>query len=148
MPSTAKILTSLHGRRVGLDNNKRLVVAGRTVPTVDDTGALKQVQGAPAAFNTTGTLTAANLLTGLITSTTAAAVSATLPTGALLDAAADCLVGEAFDWYVINTGASNAFTILAGTAHTIVGAAAVALSTSAHFRTRKTAAGTFVTYRI
>lgn len=148
MPSTAKILTSIHGRRLGLDAKKRLVVNGRVIPSMDDSGALKVVQPAPVAVNTTATLTAAQLLTGLITSTTAAAVTGTLPTGTLLDAAAGLEIDEAFDWYVINTGASNAFTIAAGTGHTIVGAAAVALSTSAHFRSRKTATNTFVTYRI
>jgi len=49
---------------------------------------------------------------------------------------------------VINTGGSNAFTVTAATGHTIVGAAAVAASSSGLFRTRKTAANTFVTYRI
>ena len=45
-------------------------------------------------------------------------------------------------------GGANAFTVTAATGHTIVGAAAVANSTSGRFRTRKTAANTFVTYRI
>jgi len=36
----------------------------------------------------------------------------------------------------------------AGTAHTYVGNATVAITTSATFRTRKTAANTYVTYRI
>jgi hypothetical protein len=58
------------------------------------------------------------------------------------------LVDEAFDWYVINTGATNAFTVAAGTGHTLVGSGTVALSSSGAFRTRKTAANTFVTYRI
>lgn len=105
-------------------------------------------QVTPVAVNVTGTLTSANLLGGIITSTTAAAVTGTLPTGALLDAASDFAIDEAFDWVVINTGATNAFTIAAGTGHTIVGSATVALSSSGNFRTRKTAASTFVTYRI
>jgi len=148
MPSTAKIQTSLHGRRVGIDAKGNLVVKGRKVPSMDDSGALKQTQLAPAAVNTTATLTAAQLLGGIITSTTAAAVSGTLPTGTLMDTAAGIDINEAFDWYVINTGATNAFTVVAGTDHTIVGAAAVALSTTGNFRTRKTAANTFVTYRL
>jgi hypothetical protein len=148
MPSTAKILTSLHGRRVGIDAKGNLVVEGRIVPSMDDSGALKQIQLTPAVANTTTTLTAAQLLTGIITSTTAAAVSGTLPTGTLLDAAAGLDINEAFDWYVINTGATNAFTVLAGAGNTIVGAAVVALGTTGHFRSRKTATNTFVTYRI
>lgn len=148
MPATRSILTSLHGKKVGLDVLGRLVVNGRVVPSADDTGAVKTIQPAPVAVNATATLTAAQLLNRLITSTTAAAVSGTLPTGTLLDAAAGLEIGESFDWTVINTGGANAFTILVGTGHTIVGSAVVALGTSGTFRSAKTAANTFITYRV
>jgi len=105
-------------------------------------------QPVPGTLNATGTLTIALLSNRIVTSTTAAAVTATLDTGAVLDAAAVWAIGDSFDWVAINTGATNAFTVTASTGHTIVGAAAVALSTSAQFRTKKTAAATFVTYRI
>lgn len=107
-----------------------------------------RVQGDPVALNATGAVTAAMIFGGLVTSTTAAAVTGTLPTGAVLDAASDLAIGDAYDWSVINTGATNAFTVAAATGHTIVGAAAVALSSSGQFRTRKTAASTYITYRI
>lgn len=148
MPATKSILTSLHGKKVGLDAQNRLVVNGRIVPSADDTGAVKAIQPAPVAVNATATLTAAQLLNRLITSTTAAAVSGTLPTGTLLDAAAGLEIGESFDWTVINTGGANAFTILVGAGHTIVGSAVVALGTSGNFRSAKTADNTFITYRI
>lgn len=144
------ILTSIHGRRVGLSADGQLVVQGRTVPSVNDTGSLRKVQPAPVAVNATATLLAAEILSGIITSSTAAAVNATLPTGTLLDAAATdpaCPIDAGFAWNVINTG-PNTFTILAGTGHTIVGSAAVATGVSASFFTRKTAANTFVTYRL
>ncbi len=115
-------------------------------PTISNTGQYMP-QGAPATLNATGTLTAAQLLTGLITSTSVAAVAATLPTGTLMDAASEFAVDEAFEWAIINTGPST-FTVLAGTDHTIVGVAAVATVTSVQWRTRKTAANTFVSYRI
>jgi hypothetical protein len=109
-------------------------------------------QGAPTAKTGDATLTIAELLTGIVTATSASAVALTLPTGALTDAglAADTLpVGQSFDWSVINLGSSSgAVTMTASTGHTYVGAAAVAISTSALFRTRKTAADTFVTYRV
>lgn len=105
-------------------------------------------QGDPGVLNATGALTAAMMFAGIVTSTTAAAVAGTVPTGAVLDDAGTFAVGDAFDWTVINTGGSNAFTVTAATGHTIVGAAAVAASTSGRFRTRKTAADTFVTYRV
>jgi hypothetical protein len=147
MASTKKVLTSLHGRRVGIDAAGNLIINGRTIPSQNDTGALKVIQTTPNAVNTTATLTAAQLLAGIITSTTAAAVTGTLPTGTLLDAADNLAVDDAFEWAVIATGA-NAFTIAAGTDHTIVGSAVVATATSGRFRSRKTAANTFVTYRL
>lgn len=148
MAATKDILTSIHGKRVGLSRDGKLVVNGRTVVSANDAGASAISQGTPAAVNATATLTAAELLTGIITSTTAAAVVGTLPTGTLLDAAADLAIDEAFDWSVINTGAANTFTVAAGTGHTVVGNMVVALSTTGRFRSRKTAANTFVTYRI
>lgn len=112
------------------------------------TRAAGRLQGDPVALNATGAVTAAMIFGGLVTSTTAAAVTGTLPTGTVLDAASDLAIGDAYDWSVINTGATNAFTVAAATGHTIVGSATVALSTSAQFRTRKTAAATYITYRI
>lgn len=103
---------------------------------------------APGTLNATGTLTAALILGGIVTSTTAAAVTATLDTGATMDVAIDLDVNDSFDWAAINTGGSNAFTVTASTGHTIVGAGAVAASSSGRFRTRKTAADTYVTYRL
>jgi len=105
-------------------------------------------QGAPTALNATGTLTAAAILSGLVTSTSAAAVAATLDTGAIVDAAVEMDVGESFDWSVINTG-PNTFTVTAAASgHTVVGSGDVATATSGRFRTRKTAADTFITYRL
>jgi uncharacterized protein YaiE (UPF0345 family) len=88
------------------------------------------------------------MATGIVTSTTALAVTATLDTGTVMDAALDMVVDEAFDWAAINTGGANAFTVTASATHTIEGSGVVALSTSAVFRTRKTAANTFVTSRL
>ncbi|HEX7823351.1 MAG TPA: hypothetical protein VF477_00480 [Mycobacterium sp.] len=105
-------------------------------------------QPTPGTLNATDTLTAALLQGGIVTSTTAAAVTANLELGATLDAAGTFAVGDSFDWSAINTGALNAFTVTASTGHTVVGAGAVALSTSGRFRTVKTAAATFVTYRL
>lgn len=105
-------------------------------------------QGAAGALNATGTLTAALVLGGVVTSTTAAAVTATLDTGTIFDAASTFAIGDYVDWSAINTGGTNAFTVTASTGHTIVGAGAVAANTSGRFRTNKTAANTFVTYRL
>ncbi len=106
-----------------------------------------QIQIAPVAVNATGAVSAAAIMGGIVTSTTAAAVAGTLPTGAVLDLASEFAISDSFDWSVIATGA-NAFTVTAATGHTIVGTAVVATLTSGLFRTRKTAADTFVTYRL
>jgi uncharacterized protein YaiE (UPF0345 family) len=117
-----------------------------TAPVISNSGKY-QDQGAPGVLNATGTLTAAMILSGIVTSTTGAAVTATLDTGAIVDAASEFAIGDSFDWSVINTG-GNAFTVTASSGHTIVGTAAVATVTSAVWRTRKTAADTFVSYRL
>jgi hypothetical protein len=104
-------------------------------------------QGTPGTLNATGTLTGALIMGGIVTSSTAAAVTATLDTGAVLEPQATFAVGDSFDWVVVNTGGSNAFTVTASTGHTVTGSGAVAASTSGRFRTYKTATNTFVTVR-
>lgn len=102
---------------------------------------------ASTAVNVTGAVSAAAIFGGLVTSTTAAAVAGTIPTGAVLDDASTWDVGDYVEWSVINTG-GNTFTVTAATGHTITGSAAVATITSGRFQTRKTAADTFVTSRL
>lgn len=106
-----------------------------------------QLQPTPVALDATGPLTATAMLNGLVTSTTAAAVAGTVPTGTVLDLASEFAVNDSFDFSIIVTGA-NAFTVTAAAGHTLVGAAVVATATTGRFRTRKTAANTFVTYRM
>ena len=119
------------------------------------------IQPDPNAETVAATLTAAELLTGILTGThTAGATQAyTLPTGTLLDAATSFEVNEYFDWSLINLSAASAdtITLTAGATHTIVGNPIVQSANastggiygnSARWRTRKTAANTFVTYRI
>lgn len=110
------------------------------------------VQAAPVAKTGSATLTADEVQNGIVTVTSSTAVALTLPTGALMDAgfqAGAAKVNQSFDWAVINLGsASGAITMTAATGHTIVGAAGVPINTSARFLTRKTAANTFVTYRL
>lgn len=116
-------------------------------------------QGAPTAKTTAATLTIAELKTGILTGTHTAGATQeyTLPTGTLTDAALQFSAGDSFDWVLINLSAAAADTITigAGVGHTIVGNAVVSSShattiygASAQFRTRKTAANTYVTYRI
>ena len=148
----SNILTSIHGRRFGLAADGKAVVNRRagnaSLVECTTAGSVQRTQGAPGTLNATGTLTAALIRGGIVTSTTAA-VTATLDTGAAMDTALpDMAIGDAFEWSAIKTGA-NTFTVAAAaTGHTIVGAGAVATVTSGRFLTRKTAAATYITYRL
>ena len=64
-----------------------------------------------AAINATATATAAEVATGYITSTSAAATVITLPTGTLLGAAIGAVKGTVMDLYVDNTGGANTVTM-------------------------------------
>jgi|694.fasta_scaffold21568_2 hypothetical protein len=93
------------------------------------------------------TLTVAELKTGIIQYTGAAA-TLTLPTGTLTEGGFNGIyTNMTFEWSVINTG-SGTCTIGAGTGHTIVGSTTVAAGASGRFASRRTAANTFVTYRL
>jgi len=115
-------------------------------------GIVLMNQQTPTAVTATGTLTIANLLTQIITSTSATAVSLTLPTGTLSDAGVSggtSAVNTSFDYSIINTGSAvGDVTLVAGTGHTIVGSVSVPVGTSGRFRCRKTATNTFVSYRV
>jgi len=130
-----------------------LIISAGAEPVYYDVGTApvvftqKGYQGAPGALNATGALTVALITSGIVTSA-AAATTGTLPTGAVMDASLDMDIDECFDWSVIKVGA-NAFTVAAAASgHTIVGLAATAATSIGMYRTRKTAAATYVTYRI
>jgi hypothetical protein len=114
---------------------------------IDSSGNTLQTQPEPAAVDTSAALTVANLRTRIITSTTAAAVTGTLPPGTLMDGLYSAQTDMGYDWSVINTG-PNTFTVAAGTFHTVVGNMAVTTNTSGSFRSRRTGANTWVSYRI
>jgi hypothetical protein len=106
------------------------------------------IQGAPAAQNTAATLTAAQLEAGILTTAPAGAINLQLPLATAMDAEFPSAAGTSIDFIVINTNGANAATITTNTGWTLVGAMAVALSTSARFRALKTAAGAWTLYRI
>lgn len=110
------------------------------------------VQGAPLAVAAAATMTPAQLVNGLFVFNGAAG-NLTLPTVADLEAAYSSMsekVDTAFDFFVVNIDASgsDSVTVAIGTGWTLVGAGAVAVSTSGHFRCRKTGAGTWTVYRV
>jgi hypothetical protein len=106
---------------------------------------------APAPTVATGaaTLTAAQIRTGII-STTGTTYTLTLPTGTSIDSGftgipANTNVG--FDVSFVNT-ASGTITIAVNTNVTSLGSLTIATGTSALFRFRRTAANTYVVYRM
>jgi hypothetical protein len=111
-------------------------------------------QGAAVALNATGTITAASMLAGIITSTSAAAVVATLPTGtvfetAFLAAFPNLANDDAIEFAVVNTG-PNSFTIATAAGWTDGGNAftAVPTATSAQFYVRRTGANTYTIFKV
>lgn len=157
---------------LGLPSNNEIVVYGpfTTGATIQieagATAVLYNVGTAPSipeligvrsgvsanALNTTAAATSAAMIAGitdgLITTTTAAAVTLQLPTGAAMDAAMELAVGDSFTWTVVNTGPDTATVTNAASGHNINGVAAVATTTSGTFLTVKTAADTFASYRM
>jgi len=110
-----------------------------------------QPQGAPADIADGGSMiaTAANVLTGIVTSTLTQARNLQLPTGANLDLATEWAIGDSFDVTFMTLGAF-VMTITVNTGVTIVGSAVTAATagSTARFRLRKTAADTFIAYRL
>lgn len=109
-------------------------------------------QQAPTALTAAATVTPAQLANGLFTFDGTAG-NLTLPTVALWEAAYPSTsekVNSAFDFYVINIDAagSDSVTVAVGTGWTLVGAGAVTVNTSGHFRCRKTGDGAWTVYRI
>jgi len=112
--------------------------------------AFTQVTPAVIADGGSMVATAADLLNGIVTATPTAGRNIALPTGANMDLASEFAVNDSFEWSVI-TLAAFALTITnAASGHTLVGSGATAATSgsAARFRTRKTAADTFVTYRV
>lgn len=122
-----------------------------TSPQVQQGRLNAQIQDAPTNIADGGAMafTAASLLGGIVTATPTASRNVQLPTGAALDLVSEFVVGDSIDFSLI-TLAAFALTVTVNTGVTIVGSAATAATAGApaRFRARKTAADTFVVYRI
>lgn len=116
-------------------------------------------QGAQTAKTTSATLTAAEVLAGIITVNQGggATSSLTLPLAADMDTAMpDSAAGDAFDFSLINvsTVAAEDADILTNTGWTLVGSmavqsnAAITDKSAGRFRARKTGAGAWTLYRL
>ena len=109
VPGHAKVRCTTATKNFQVDGKNDMLFGPQLYPTLS-----------VSAINATATATAAEVVSGLITSTTGAAVSITLPTAALLMAAVPgCRVGTVVVCYIANLGGANAITILGGTGLTI-----------------------------
>ena len=118
-------------------------------------------QAAPTAMTVAATITTTAIKAGLITGThdEGATQAYTLPTGTVMDAdlTAFILANDSFDFTIINLSAAvvDTITLTAADGFTIVGQALIESAhatsefpSSGTFRVRKTAANTFVAYRL
>jgi hypothetical protein len=122
----------------------RLDTAGNTQMF---TGAQVVWAPAPASISTTATLTNANIQ-GQIINTTGTSYTVTMPLGTTMETLVPwAAVNLGYNFTVINT-ASGTITMAVNTGVTSLGALTIATGTSAQFRIRRTAANTFILYRL
>jgi len=114
-----------------------------------ETGLLWQYAPTPTTKAAAATLTAAELATDIIT-LTGTTYTITLPTGTALDTYYTGVpaVNIGYDFHIVNT-ASGTITIAQGASGmSTVGTLTIATGVSAHFRLRRTAANTYILYRL
>jgi hypothetical protein len=112
------------------------------------TGAVMPYAPTPASISGAGTLTNANIRAQII-NTTGTTYTVTMALGTTLETLASwATTGIGYDFYIVNT-ASGTITLDATEAGvTSVGTMTIATGVSAQFRIRRTAANTFVVYRL
>lgn len=126
---------------------------GYQVGAGNRTETIMGAMAAPQTATATATLTAAQICNQmLVANPSTSAATYTLPTAALIDAAVpNATVGSTFDLYLVNTGTSSgAVTLATATGLTDGGNAfvAVAVTSSAMFRFRKTGDAAYTVYKV
>jgi hypothetical protein len=126
---------------------------------VREEGIVLRQQGAPSAQTVSATLTAANILTGIITVAQGAGAASALqlPLATAMDTALpSSIAGDSFDFSVINisTNTLEPASLTTNTGWTLVGDMdviannATTTKSAGRFRARKTAAGAWTLYRL
>jgi hypothetical protein len=111
------------------------------------TGAIVQWSPTPAAINAASTLTNANIQSQII-NTTGTTYTVTMPLGTTMETLIPWgTVNLGYNFSVINT-ASGIITMAVNTGVTSLGSLVIAIGASAQFRIRRTAANTFILYRL
>jgi len=140
----------------GTTDSIQFLVASQAEAARYDTSGAYFFKRVANAVNATATLTVAQLRGGIITSTTAATVTMTMPTGTVLDTAGTGLAATTLptnatiQFTIKNTGATNAITVAVATGVTNGGVAAdltIAASATATYQLTKTTTNTFVLYK-
>lgn len=114
--------------------------------TFNSDGAFINYQGNPTSFSVASTLTGAVIATGIIQYTGSAA-NLTFDTGTNLDAYYSANTNMALDFSIINTGGGTV-TVVVATGVTAIGTLTTLTLTSSRWRLRRTAAATWIVYRI
>lgn len=142
----------------GNANGGDVTIAGGALNGTGVNGVIRQngvrlsSQANEATQNTAATLTAAQLLNGILTSNPAGAINLQLPLATAMDTALPTSVaGDSFDFTIISVaGSTNLPTVTTNTGWTLTGSVvftAVA-GNAGRFRARKTATGTWTLYRL
>jgi hypothetical protein len=94
------------------------------------------------------TILAADLRNGLLLANGGTTASLVVPAGSTIDTAfSGGYTNMTIEWVVINTGTGTA-TIVQSTNHTLFGNMSITTNTSGRFLSRRTSAGTYLTYRV
>lgn len=117
-------VTSTNGFIGAITGNVIATTVTATTVTAANLVFTDQNHPTTAAINATATATAAEVATGYITSTSAAATTITLPTGTLLGAAIGAARGTVLELYVDNTAGASTVTMAVATNGILSSAAA------------------------
>ena len=117
--------------------------------TYIEAGLLWQYAPTPTTKAAAATLTAAELATDIIT-LTGTTYTVTLPTGTAIDTYYTGVptTNIGYDFHIINTASGTITMAVGASGMTSVGTLTITTGLSAHFRLRRTAANTYVLYRL
>ena len=125
---------------------------GYQVGSGNNSETILSYSDAPQTATDTATLTAAQVVNGMLVATPTANATLTLPTAALIDAAVpNARVGSTFELALINAAPATytaAFALGTGISNGGNAIISLAAATSALFRFRKTAEGAYSVYKI
>lgn len=142
-------------RATGAPGSINNMTIGQTTPAPGNFSTTTKQQAAAFNTNIAATLTSAQMVAGIITSTPASAIAITLPLATAMDTGLPASVAlTSFDFAVadLSSTAANTITMTTNTGWTLVGNMVLTPLTtggvSGQFRAVKTAAGAWTLYRL